>query len=334
MVERFARFQRNAAGNERGMLLAAFAALYLVWGSTYLAIRYAIDTLPPFLMAGARFVVAGAILYLWARARGAGRPPAIHWRSAAIVGGFLLLGGNAGVVWAELRVPTGLAALLVATVPLWMVILDALRPGGRRPSGRVILGVGLGLAGVALLVGRGQFAGGGAVDPLGALALVLASLAWAIGSLYSKTAKLPTSPLLATGMEMLSGGALLLVAGTLTGEWATIDLAHVTLRSWLALGYLVTFGSLIGFTAYIYVLARTTPAMATTYAFVNPVVAVFLGWAFAGEPVSARTLIAAAVIVAAVVVITVFEAPARQARPEPVDESEAAEPELRRAGEA
>jgi drug/metabolite transporter (DMT)-like permease len=336
MAERvIERFPRRPQPGDRGRLLTAFAALYLVWGSTYLAIRYAIDSLPPFLMAGARFVVAGAALTAWAMLRGAERPTLRQWRSTAIVGAFLLLGGNAGVVWAEQRVPSGLAALLVATVPLWMVVIDRLRPGGRHPGARVLVGVALGLAGVAILVGRGEFAGGRGIDPAGAVVLIAASLAWALGSIYAKSASLPASPLLATGMEMLCGGLLLVAAGSVAGEWAILDLARVTLRSWLALGYLVTFGSLIGFTAYIYVLARTTPAMATTYAFVNPVVAVFLGWAFAGEPVSPRTLLAAAVIVAAVVVITVFDAgkagAARgRAAAAPADDS----PRLRRAGEA
>lgn len=335
MVEKvIQRFGQGAAGGDRARLLAAFAAVYLVWGSTYLAIRYAIETLPPFVMAGARFVFAGLILMAWALLRGAERPTARQWGSAAIVGAFLLLGGNAAVVWAEQRVPSGLAAVLVATVPLWMVVIDRLRPGGRHPGGRVLLGVALGLAGVGLLVGHGEFAGGRGVDSLGALALVAGSLSWALGSIYAKGAKLPASPGLATGMEMLCGGALLLVAGSVTGEWATLDLAQVSARSWLSLAYLVTFGSLIGFTAYIYVLARTTPAMATTYAFVNPVVAVFLGWAIAGEPVTPRTAIAATIIVAAVVVITIFDsAKARSARSSAAVDADRS-PELRRAGEA
>jgi drug/metabolite transporter (DMT)-like permease len=328
------RSGKGAPRRDRAPLLAAFAAVYLVWGSTYLAIRYAIETLPPFLMAGARFLFAGAVLAGWALLRGAERPTARQWGTTAIIGAFLLLGGNAAVVWAEQRVPSGLAALLVATVPLWMVLIDRLRPGGRHPGGRVLLGVALGLAGVALLVGRGEFAGGRGVDPAGAAALVAGSLSWALGSMYAKTAKLPASPLLATGMEMLCGGLLLLLAGSFTGEWSGLDLAQVSLRSWLALGYLVTFGSLIGFTAYVYVLGRSTPAMATTYAFVNPVVAVFLGWALAGEPVSARTALAAAIIVAAVVVITVVDS-GRAAPREAAGAAEAREPQaLRRAGEA
>jgi drug/metabolite transporter (DMT)-like permease len=334
MVEKvIGRFHRGSPRGDRARLMAAFAAVYLVWGSTYLAIRYAIETLPPFVMAGARFIFAGLILIVWALVRGAEFPTARHWGSAAIVGAFLLLGGNAAVVWAEQRVPSGLAAVLVATVPLWMVVIDRLRPGGRHPGGRVLLGVALGLAGVGLLVGHGEFAGGRGVDTAGALALVAGSLSWALGSLYAKSAKLPSSPTLATGMEMLCGGLLLLIAGSITGEWAGLDLAQVSARSWVSLAYLVTFGSLIGFTAYIYVLARTTPAMATTYAFVNPVVAVFLGWAIAGEPVTARTAIAASIIVAAVVVITIFDSGKRRST-ETTDIEADESPGLRRAGEA
>jgi drug/metabolite transporter (DMT)-like permease len=334
MVEKvIGRFRQGSPRGDRARLMAAFAAVYLVWGSTYLAIRYAIETLPPFVMAGARFIFAGLILIVWALLRGAEFPTARQWGSAAIVGAFLLLGGNAAVVWAEQRVPSGLAAVLVATVPLWMVVIDRLRPGGRHPGARVLLGVALGLAGVGLLVGHGEFAGGRGVDTAGALVLVAGSLSWALGSLYAKSAKLPSSPPLATGMEMLCGGLLLLIAGSVTGEWASLDLAQVSARSWVSLAYLVTFGSLIGFTAYIYVLARTTPAMATTYAFVNPVVAVFLGWAIAGEPVTARTAIAATVIVAAVVVITIFDS-GRKSSSATADVEADDSPVLRRAGEA
>ncbi|HZI63839.1 MAG TPA: EamA family transporter, partial [Thermoanaerobaculia bacterium] len=256
---------------ERTRLLAAFAAVYVIWGSTYLAILYAIETLPPFLMAGARFLVAGAVLYGWARLRGVPRPRGLHWRSAAIVGAFLLLGGNGGVVWSEQRVPSGLAALLVATVPLWMVVFESLRPTGVRPGRGVWVGLALGLAGVALLVGRGELAGGRGADPLGAVVLIVASMSWACGSIYARAARLPESPLLATGMEMLSGGVLLTVAGLATGEWGRLALDQASPRSLWALLYLIVMGSLVGFTAYIYLLQKTTPALASTYAFVNPV---------------------------------------------------------------
>jgi drug/metabolite transporter (DMT)-like permease len=287
----------------RARLLAAFAAVYLIWGSTYLAIRLAIETLPPFTMAAVRFLIAGTLLYSWLRLHKTAPPTRIHWRSAAVVGGLMLMGGNGGVTWAEQRVPSGLAALLIATVPVWMVILEALRPGGTRPTRRIGVGLALGLAGIALLIGPVNLAGGERVDPLGAGVLLLAALSWAGGSLYSRRAPLPAVPLLGTAMEMLAGGALLLLASGLTGEWGRLDVAAVSSRSLLALGYLVIFGSLLGFTAYVWLLRNTTPARASTYAYVNPMVAVFLGWAFAGESLTWQMLLAAAVIVAAVVLI-------------------------------
>ena len=293
----------------RWRVVTAFAAVYLIWGSTYLAIRIAVETMPPFLMASIRFLIAGAILYAWTRWRGTPQPTRSHWFAATIVGGLLLLGGNGGVVWAAQHVPSGLTALLIATVPLWMALLNWLRPGGVKPSYGVIAGLMLGFIGIALLIGPSKLSSGHHVDSLGATVLIVASLSWAAGSLYSRRAQLPASPLLATGMEMLAGGALLLIAGLLFGEWTRFELSAPSLRSWLALSYLTFFGALIGFTAYIWLLRVTTPAQASTYAYVNPVVAIFLGWAFAGEPLTSRTLLAAAIIVAAVVVITTQRAP-------------------------
>lgn len=281
---------------------AAFAAVYLIWGSTYLGIRFAIQTLPPFAMGGVRVVVAGVLLYAWTRLRGAPAPTPLHWREAAIVGGLMLLGGNGAVVWAEQRVPSGLTALLVATTPLWMVVLEALR--GRLPTRWVVAGVGLGLAGIALLVVPGRLAGGLHVDPLGAGVLVMGSLCWAAGSLYSRRARLPKAALQGVALEMLAGGAGLLLLATAGGEWSRLHLEAVSSTSWLAFAYLIVFGSMIGFSSYLWLLRHTTPARASTYAFVNPVVAVFLGWALAGEPLSARTGLAAAVIVLAVALIT------------------------------
>lgn len=285
-------------------LLAAFAAVYLVWGSTYLAIRFALETLPPFLMAAARFLVAGGVLYAVVRARGEPRPSLVHWRSAVIVGGLLLFLGNGGVVWAEQTVPSGVVALLVATLPLWMVLLEWARPGGERPTGRVVAGLVVGFAGLVLLVGPADLMGGGRVDPVGAGVVLFAALAWAAGSIYSRGAPLPASPFLATGMEMLAGGALLLALGVARGELGVLDLSAVSAKSALALAYLVVFGSLVGFTAYVWLLRVSTPSRVSTYAYVNPVVAVLLGWGLAGEPLSARVLGAAAVIIAAVVLIT------------------------------
>ena len=289
----------------RARLIAAFAAVYLVWGSTYLAIRFAVETLPPLLMAGARFLIAGVILLLWSRLRdSAARPTRIDWRTGFISGALLLLGGNGGVVWAEQRVPSGIAALLVAVVPLWMVLLDWMRPEGRRPPALVFVGLGLGLAGLALLIGPDSLHGHAEISVVGAIVLVLASLSWAAGSLYTKHAPRPSSGLNGAAAQMIAGGGLLVVAGALSGEFSRLDLAHASSRSILGFLYLVSFGSLIGFTAYVYLLAHTTAAKAATYAYVNPVVAVLLGWAFASEPITRRTLLAAAVILAGVAIIT------------------------------
>jgi drug/metabolite transporter (DMT)-like permease len=282
----------------------AFAAVYLFWGSTYLAIRIAIETLPPFLMAATRHLIAGAVLYVWARRHGLPRPGPESWKSAVIAGALLLVGGNGAVVWAEKRVASGLAALLVATVPLWIAVLNWIRPGGARPGARTETGLVFGFAGMALLVDPSHLAGHGSVDLPGAALLVFGSLSWSVGSLYAIRARPSASPLMGSGMQMLSGGTLLLLAGLLTGEAKALATTAVSWRSVGALGYLVVFGSLAGFTSYIWLLRATTPARASTYAFVNPVVAVLLGWGFAGEAVTLRTIAAAAVIIAGVVIIT------------------------------
>jgi drug/metabolite transporter (DMT)-like permease len=290
----------------RARLIAAFAAVYIVWGSTYLAIRFAVETLPPMLMAGARFCIAGAVLLAWSRFRREGTPTRRDWLTGLISGALMLLGGNGAVVWAEQRVSSGIAALLVAVVPLWMVLLDWLRPEGRRPPTPVFVGLALGLVGLGLLVGPDALHGTSDVSPSGALVLMLGSLAWAAGSLYTQRAPRPTSGSIGSATQMLAGGMTLFVAGALMHEPSRLDLAHASTRSLLGFAYLTTFGSLIGFTAYHYLLSHTTAAKAATYAYVNPVVAVLLGWAFANEPITPRTLLAAAVILAGVAVITVM----------------------------
>ena len=286
----------------RTELTVAFAAVYVLWGSTYLAIRFGVETIPPFVLAGLRHLTAGLILYALVRRRGAPRPSAKHWRSAAVIGGLLLLGGNGLVTWAEQRVPSGLAALIVASVPIWMTVLDAAQHR-QRPHGVVVLGLALGLGGIAFLVAPGQFAGGTHIDPLGAAALLTAALFWAIGSLYSRRAALPSSTFLATAMEMIAGGVLLMATAAATGEWGAFSPAAVSTRSLLSLGYLIVAGSLLGFTAYVFLLGATTPARVSTYAYVNPIVAVLLGWLLAGETVTPRTFLAATVIVSAVALI-------------------------------
>jgi drug/metabolite transporter (DMT)-like permease len=302
--------QRKAS---RGQIAAAFASIYIIWGSTYLAIMYAVETLPPFIMAGARFLVSGGLLYLWSRYRGASKPSKLHWRNAVIAGGFLLLGGNGAVVWAEQYVPSGLTALLVSILPFWLVIIEWMRPPRRRPKAAVLAGLVLGFIGIIVLVGPGNVGGHGNVRPIGAAVLILGSLSWAIGSFWSRDAQLPDSGLLTTGMEMLGGGVLLIVVGLITGELSGFDIHHVSRASAIGLAYLITFGSLLGFTSYIWLLDKVSPARLGTYAYVNPIVAVVLGWAIAGEKLSMRTGIAAAIVICAVALITTAKAsPASQ----------------------
>ncbi|HEX2799634.1 MAG TPA: EamA family transporter [Thermoanaerobaculia bacterium] len=291
---------------KRGVV-PALLVIYVVWGSTYLAIRWGLETIPPFAMAGARYLVAGGVLLAWVKLRGAPRVTFRELGPAFLTGGLMLLCGNGGVVWAEQRIASGLAALLIAVEPLFIVLLQATLPQERRrPSARALVGVAFGVAGVILLVGPVRL-GGERVDLAGAGAVLFAAFAWALGSLLSRHLAPPASPLQATALQMLAGGALLGCASGAAGEWARFSPALVSGRSLAAVAYLVVFGSLLAFTAYIWLLRVASPALVSTYAFVNPIVAVFLGWLLASEEVGMRTLAAAAVIVAAVVLITLGE---------------------------
>jgi len=302
------------------LVIVAFAAVYIVWGSTYLAIRVGIESFPPFILAGLRHVVAGLVLFpivLW---KTGARPTAANWKAATVVGFLLLFVGNGGVTWAEQLVPSGVTALLVATVSLWLVIVDWLRPGGNRPGPKVIAGLLLGFAGLLLLVGPSHLGGSGRVNPIGAAVLVVASFSWSCGSLYAKHGGMPASPMLGVAMQSLTGGVILLIAAWLTGEFRAVHWSAVTLRSWFALAYLIVFGSGIGFSAYIYILQKSTAARVATYAFVNPVVALFLGWLFVGEAINLRTMLAAAVILTAVVLVITAPHPIRVRENKPVPE--------------
>jgi drug/metabolite transporter (DMT)-like permease len=291
------------AAPKRTWIIIAFAALYLIWGSTYLGIRLAIDSIPPFLMAGSRYLTAGLILYLIARARGATRPPAITWRSSLIVGGFLLLGGNGGVTVSEKYIDTGLAAVIVATVPIYIVILSWASGSAPRPNVPVLIGLAGGFLGVGILMAPSlHFSTSETRHPgIGMLILLVASLLWSIGSLYSRGAKNADSPFLAAGQQMICGGVLLLLAGSITREQFHPD--AVTAHSIWAWVYLVLIGAIIGFTAYIYLLRHCDPAKVATYAYVNPVVAVILGALFAGERLTSRTIAAAALIIGSVAIV-------------------------------
>jgi drug/metabolite transporter (DMT)-like permease len=286
--------------------VGALLIVYVVWGSTYLGIKVMIETMPPLLAAGVRFAIAGAIvlaaLAVRARLRPKDRPAeratAAHWRSALVIGGLLLLGGNGGVVLSELYIPSGMTAVLVATTPIWMAVFDALLTR-RRPSGLVIGGLLAGIAGVAVLVV--PVAGLEGIDPLGVGLVLGAEICWAAGSIYARRAPLPRSALLGTGMEMVAGGAALILAGTLMGEIGQTDIGAFSTRSIVAVAYLVVFGSIVAFTAYTWLLAHVSVATVATHAYVNPIVAVALGALFVSEPITPRTGIAAAIIIAAVV---------------------------------
>jgi drug/metabolite transporter (DMT)-like permease len=300
------------SGRRLLVLVAAFAAVYVFWGSTYLAIKYAIETLPPLLMAGTRFLIAGTILFVYAMLRkDRERPTLSHWRTSFIVGTLLLLGGNGGVVLAERYLPSSFAALLIATEPLWIVILSSLWLGYGRPSRKVVLGLVIGFVGVWLLVSGGSVTDA-AVDGgrwIGIILVVLASLSWAAGSVYGLRGDVPKSSALAAGMQMIAGSVSLLIVGTLRGELADFHPAAVTSASLIGVGYLVVFGSLVGYTAYSWLLKNARPSVVATYAYVNPIVAVILGWLVAGESMNAQMLAGAGVIVGSVVLITSQHAP-------------------------
>ncbi len=289
----------------RSAVVMAFAAVYVIWGSTYLGIRLAIDSVPPLLMAGARFVFAGSMLYAWARLRGAARPGGGAWGRAAIVGGCLLVAGNGGLTFAQLYVPSGLAALLIAMVPVFMVLMGWLSGQSARPTRRVWLGIACGLAGVALLARPDAAAQPHPRFALGVGVILLSGLVWSAGSLYSRRAGQGTEPLLMAGMQMLTAGAVLLAGAALRGEFAGFALAQVTAKSWAAFFYLVFIGALVGYTAYLWLLRHCPPSQVATYAYVNPVVAVLLGAGFAGEKLTSPMLAGAALIVAAVALVIV-----------------------------
>jgi len=296
--------KRNAV-----IMVAAFAAVYIFWGSTYLAIRYAIETIPPFLMAAIRFLVAGSILYLIARVQpNFEKPKGVHWRTSFIVGALLLLGGNGGVVFAERHISSSLAALLVAIEPFWVVILSWLWLKSARPNLKVVSGLMLGFLGVWFLISGQPSPEGasytGSMQFWASVVIIASTFCWAAGSIFGLRAPVPKSAILSAGMQMMAGGAVLLVASLVTGEWLHFDIASVSRQSLLGVAYLIVFGSLLGFTAYSWLLKNAKPANVATYAYINPLIAVLLGWLVAGESMTGQMLIGAGIVVGSVVLIT------------------------------
>jgi drug/metabolite transporter (DMT)-like permease len=289
----------NPTSTFRLQATLAFAAVYLVWGSTYLAIRVALETLPAFTMAGFRFLAAGSVMLLWAVIRRSSWPRWQELRSTLLLGFLFLFCGNGAVVWAEYQVPSGLAALLVGTEPLFVGLLLLFWPREDRPGKVTLFAFVLGFVGTALLAtGGGEI--GGALHLPSVLLILLACLSWAVASLYSRRAPLPSSPILSAALQMLSGGFYLFVFGRLLGEPLAIPWQDGSQRSFMAWGYLAVFGSIVAFGAFTWLVRNVRPTMVATYAYVNPIVAVILGWLLAGEPFGGRSLVAAIFILGAV----------------------------------
>jgi drug/metabolite transporter (DMT)-like permease len=282
----------------------AFAAIYLIWGSTYLGIRVAIETIPPFLMAGVRFIIAGGVLLACLRIRGVPAPTARQWRINIVIGIFLLLGGNGLIVWAEQYVPSGITALIIGVQPLFIVLTEWAWHGGSRPTRITTIALLVGFAGVTWLAAPWETTAHGGLHVAGVIAILGACVFWAFGSIYSRNAKHGADPLLAAAVQMLGGGVALTILALAHGEFGLLNLAAISARSWGAFGYLIIFGSLIGFSTFVWLIKHSTPARVSTYAYVNPIVAVFLGWLILHEPISPRTMVASIVIVTAVVIIT------------------------------
>ncbi len=299
------------AKRNRTRIFLAFAAVYVLWGSTYLFIKYAIETIPPFTLGAARFVVSGGLLYALARWRGAPGPTAFELRLAGITGVLMLGLGNGGVMLAEKTVPSGIVALIVSSVPIWVVLLDWLRPTGTRPRKTMFAGLALGLVGMVILIGPKAIVGEGHIDETGAVILLVGSISWSIGTLMTRSAHRPGSPLVFAALQMLAASAAMLVMSLISGDGRQFSWSGLTPLSMFSFWYLVIAGSIIGYTAYVYLLGVVSAAKASTYAYVNPIIAVVLGWLFASEPLGVRMIVAAGVTLGGVAIITSSQASAK-----------------------
>jgi drug/metabolite transporter (DMT)-like permease len=307
----------------RWLLVLAFACVYIVWGSSYIGISFAIETIPPTVMTATRFILAGGVLIVMARAQHAAMPTRAQWRSGFIAGGLLFLANNGLIVLAaQMGLPTGVSALLVGTTPMWMVILTSAQTRVR-PNVGTIAGLALGTLGIGLLVNLNGALAGGASELAGAVTVILAAMFWAVGSLYARGADMPPNPLMSTGIQLFCGGLLQAALSIANGSLFTVDFGAISLRSVAAMIYLAIFASIIAFTAFTWLMRVANPALVTTYAYVNPIVAVILGWLLRGEQLTVRTLAAGAIIIAAVVILSRASraAPAPRSIPTPPVES-------------
>ena len=298
-------------------LALAFAAIYIVWGSTYLAIRYAIETIPPLVTAGIRHSIAGAIMLAWAWARGF-RPTRANWTAGFVLGALFFLIGHGSLHWAEQYVGSGLAALLIATEPMFILVL-AWSMGRQKISRISALGLGLGVLGVAVLTGAELTTKGSSL--LGLMAVLLGSLSWSVGVAISPKLKLPTDAIGRTALPTICGAAMLLVAAGVTGEFQATHWASISVKSIFGLGYLITFGSIVAFTSYTWLLQRCPPALVATHTYANPVVAVFLGWLLASEPLTMRVVLASVAILGAILLIRRGESSAATKGPANISQS-------------
>jgi drug/metabolite transporter (DMT)-like permease len=290
-------------GKMKSKIWLALIALYLVWGSTYFGIKVAIETIPPFFHAGVRFLISGIILVAWQRAAGQQMPTRKQWISTAIIGSLLLLGGNGLVSWAEQFIPSGIAALIIASVPLFLVAAEAIRPNGVKPNWQSIVGLLIGFVGIYVLINPADASTGTGLNIYGVAALLSACLLWATGSVYSKSADLPKSALMSTGAQMLMGSIGLFIVSLATGELHGWNPAEVSTRSMIGLGYLITIGSIVGFGSYTWLLQNAPISLVATYAYVNPIVAILLGVWLGHETLEPRIGLATAIIIGSVIFI-------------------------------
>lgn len=288
-------------------LLTAFTLIYVVWGSPYLAIQIAIKSIPPFLMTSIRFLIAGSLLFAWSLLRRPTWPTLRQWYGAAVVGALLYPLGSGALAWGEQIVPSGLAALIMTTIPFWMIFFSWLSPAKERPTGMTLLGIGLGFLGIIVLTTPLAIVESTNLDFFGTLILLLAAAAWSAGSVLSRYIKIPASISLATGMQMLAGGSMLLIVGIVAGELALFDPSKVGFNSTIALVYLILFCSTFAYSAYIWLIRVTTPTIVATHAFVNPIVALLLGVTIAGEPLTIDSLVAAVIILAGVYLVLKYQ---------------------------